>query len=121
MMTKLFVAAAALLLLTSGADAQTTTSSRRCVGNVCTTTTDSGTSQSTMTCQHYAGGSSDCTTEYKDKTPALPSVQTVTYDVAHEKMKADVRARAGYRDPNARVLACGAGYRMTERDGCQPR
>jgi hypothetical protein len=121
MRTKTLVAAAALMLLTSGADAQTTTSSRRCVGNTCTTTTDSGRDTSTMTCQHYAGGSSDCTTEHKEKAPRLPSVQTVTFDHAQESAKADARTRAGYRDPNARALACGAGYRMTERDGCQPR
>lgn len=120
MMTK-FSVAAALMLFAATADAQTTTSSRRCAGNTCTTTTDSGKSTSTMTCQHYSGGSSDCTTEYKDKTPSQPSVQEVTFDPAAEKAKAETRARAGYRDPNARVLGCGAGYRMTERDGCQPR
>lgn len=121
MTTKLFVAAAALMLIATGASAQTSTSSRRCVGNTCTTTTDSGTSQSTMTCQHYGGGNSDCTTESKDKTPSQPSMQEVTFDPAAEKTKAETRARAGYRDPNARALGCGAGYRMTDRDGCQPR
>lgn len=38
-----------------------------------------------------------------------------------EERKTRVRAESGYRDPGARVLACGAGYRMTDRDGCQPR
>ena len=113
------------LLAAASANAQTSTSSRRCetVNGVytCTTVSNSADTRSTMTCQHYGPGASDCTTESKDKAPALPSVQTVTFDRGHEQAKARIRAEAGYRDPNARALDCGPGFRMTVRDGCQPR
>ena len=122
MNAKLFGAVIVAGLVAAGcASAQTSTTQRRCEGDTCVSVTDSKNSTSTTTCKFYAGGASDCTSESKDKTPSAPSVQTVTYDAAHERAKADARSRAAYRDPNARVLGCGAGYRMTERDGCQPR
>lgn len=123
-MRKLFWSIVALGLMAATADAQTT-SARRCttVNGIytCTTTTDGENSTSRMTCQHYGGGNSDCTTDSQEKAPRPPSMQEVKVDFGAEKAKAETRARAGYRDPNARVLGCGAGYRMTERDGCQPR
>lgn len=51
-----------------------------------------------------------------------PSIETVTVDFARETEKTRLRKEAGYRDPpGTRVLTCGAGYRETDRDGCQPR
>jgi hypothetical protein len=124
MRTKVFwsIIGAGFIALSIPANAQSTSSTRCGYVNgirTCSTTSDSATSTNRTTCQYYGGGASDCTTDSQDKAPSQPSVQTIKVDLGAEKTKAEARAKAGYRDPNARALGCPAPYRMTERDGCQ--